>query len=104
MTTNSEDQSWSRGRSHRLSQEGRFWALAAVFLGVVSLLKGLRLPNRWAATQALIDAGLHIERFHEHDSIPWQMFTHLVKRTQDEHVWPDKPWLPLSYSLRATKP
>jgi SAM-dependent methyltransferase len=53
---------------------------------------------------ALIDAGLRIERFHEHDSIPWQMFAHLVKRGPDEHVWPDKPWLPLSYSLRATKP
>ena len=52
---------------------------------------------------ALIDAGLRIDRFHEHDSVVWQMFASLVKRTPNEHVWPDKPWLPLSYSLRATK-
>jgi SAM-dependent methyltransferase len=51
----------------------------------------------------LIDAGLRLERFGEHDSIVWQMFTHLVKRGPREHVWPDRPWLPLSYSLRAVK-
>lgn len=51
----------------------------------------------------LIGAGLRIERFHEHDSIVWQMFTHLVKRDDRAHVWPDRPWLPLSYSLRAVK-
>jgi SAM-dependent methyltransferase len=53
---------------------------------------------------ALIDSGLRIDRFQEHDSIVWQMFASLVKRGPDEHVWPDKPWLPLSYSLRASKP
>jgi SAM-dependent methyltransferase len=53
---------------------------------------------------ALLDAGLRIDRFHEHDSIVWQMFTNLVKRSPGEHVWPDRPWLPLSYSLRASKP
>lgn len=53
---------------------------------------------------ALINAGLRIDRFLEHDSIAWQMFKCLVKRGPDEHVWPDRPWLPLSFSLRATKP
>jgi SAM-dependent methyltransferase len=53
---------------------------------------------------SLINAGLRIERFHEHDSITWQMFAHLEKRTPIQHVWPDKPWLPLSFSLRAAKP
>jgi SAM-dependent methyltransferase len=53
---------------------------------------------------ALLYAGLRIDRFHEHDSVVWQMFAQLQKRGRDEHVWPDKPWLPLSYSLRATKP
>lgn len=53
---------------------------------------------------ALLDAGLRIERFQEHDSVVWQMFAHLVKRGPSEHVWPDRPWLPLSYSLRAVKP
>jgi hypothetical protein len=52
---------------------------------------------------ALINAGLRIDRFHEHDSIVWQPFARLQKRDRDEHVWPDKPWLPLSYSLRAAK-
>jgi len=53
---------------------------------------------------ALIEAGLRIDRLHEHDSICWQMFANLQKRGPDEHVWPDRPWLPLSYSLRASKP
>jgi SAM-dependent methyltransferase len=53
---------------------------------------------------ALIEAGLRIDRFHEHDSIVWQMFAQLQKRGPSELVWPDRPWLPLSYSLRAVKP
>jgi SAM-dependent methyltransferase len=53
---------------------------------------------------ALLNAGLRIDRFQEHDSIVWQLYAHLHKRGRSEYVWPDKPWLPLSYSLRATKP
>jgi SAM-dependent methyltransferase len=53
---------------------------------------------------ALLNAGLRIDRFHEHDSIVWQLFAQLEIRGPSEHVWPDKPWLPLSYSLRAAKP
>ena len=53
---------------------------------------------------ALINAGLRIDCFHEHDSIVWQMFAQLQKHGRSQYVWPDKPWLPLSYSLRATKP
>jgi SAM-dependent methyltransferase len=53
---------------------------------------------------ALIDAGLRIERFLEHDSVVWQMFAGLQQRGPGEYVWPDQPWLPLSYSLRAVKP
>jgi SAM-dependent methyltransferase len=53
---------------------------------------------------ALVDAGLRIDRFCEHDSITWQMFAQLEQREPDRHVWPDRPWLPLSYSLRAAKP
>jgi hypothetical protein len=52
----------------------------------------------------LIDAGLRIDQFHEHDSVVWQMFAGLKPRGQDHYAWPDKPWLPLSYSLRAAKP
>jgi SAM-dependent methyltransferase len=53
---------------------------------------------------ALIDAGLRIEVFQEHDSVVWKMFANLVQRAPHEYAWPGKPWLPLSYSLRATKP
>jgi hypothetical protein len=61
---------------------------------------------------SLINAGLRIERFEEHASITWQLFASLtklgpsehVKLGPSEHVWPDKPWLPLSFSLRAVKP
>jgi SAM-dependent methyltransferase len=53
---------------------------------------------------SLINAGLRIDQFLEHDSIVWQLFAFLEKRGRNEHVWPDKPWLPLSYSLRAAKP
>jgi SAM-dependent methyltransferase len=52
---------------------------------------------------ALLDAGLRIERFQEHDSITWRMFASLVQRAPNEYAWPDKPWLPLSFSLRAVK-
>ena len=53
---------------------------------------------------ALISAGLRIDTFQEHDSIVWKMFARLVNRGPGEYAWPEKPWLPLSYSLRATKP
>jgi SAM-dependent methyltransferase len=53
---------------------------------------------------ALINAGLRIDRFLEHDSIVWRPFSHLRRREPGGYVWPDRPWLPLSYSLRASKP
>jgi SAM-dependent methyltransferase len=52
---------------------------------------------------ALIDAGLRITWFHEHDSITWAMFRCLVQRGSNEYAWPDRPWLPLSFSLRAER-
>lgn len=53
---------------------------------------------------ALIEAGLRIDRFQEHDSVTWRLFDNLVQRGPDDYAWPDKPWLPLSFSLRAVKP
>ncbi len=38
---------WSRW----FSADSRFWFLASVTLGTVSILKGIRLPSLWAATQ-----------------------------------------------------
>ncbi len=46
--------SLSSPRPHWLDDR-RFWSVAAVTLGTVSLLKGMRMPGRWAATQALVD-------------------------------------------------
>ena len=53
---------------------------------------------------ALLDAGLRLDRFAEHDRIVWQMFDCLIRDETGYYRWPDKPWLPLSYSLRAVKP
>jgi hypothetical protein len=53
---------------------------------------------------ALIDAGLSITMFREHELLPWQGLPILVPAT--ERMWrlPDGlPRMPLSYSLRATK-
>jgi SAM-dependent methyltransferase len=52
----------------------------------------------------LIDAGLRLEWLHEHDSVPWQMFEMLVEDAHGMYRWPDRPWLPLAFSLRARRP
>ncbi len=53
---------------------------------------------------ALIEAGLRVTRFQEHETVTWQMFACLTKHGHGDYRWPDRPWLPLSYSLRAMKP
>jgi SAM-dependent methyltransferase len=53
---------------------------------------------------ALLDAGLTLKRFSEHDAVPWQMFDCLLRSEDRFYRWPDRPWLPLSYSLQAEKP
>ena len=53
---------------------------------------------------SLIEAGLRLDRLNEHDFVGWRMFACLTGNDQDGYRWPDKPWLPLSYSLRAAKP
>ena len=54
---------------------------------------------------ALIDAGLRIEFFHEHDSLAWQLFPFM---SEDEHgMWRLNRYeesIPLSFSIKATKP
>jgi SAM-dependent methyltransferase len=52
---------------------------------------------------ALLRAGLTLEFLHEHATVPWKMFNCLVDDGTGEYRWPDHPWLPLSYSLRARK-
>jgi SAM-dependent methyltransferase len=52
----------------------------------------------------LLDAGLRLEWFHEHAAVTWRMFAMLVEDERGLFRWPDKPWLPLAFSLRASKP
>jgi SAM-dependent methyltransferase len=52
----------------------------------------------------LLNAGLTLDFLHEHDHVPWQMFASLVNDGTGEYRWPDRPWLPLAYSLRASRP
>ena len=56
-----------------------------------------------SVVQALIDAGLRIEMLNEHDGVAWKAFGSLIEG--EDRLWrfPDKPWLPLSYSIRARK-
>jgi SAM-dependent methyltransferase len=51
----------------------------------------------------LLDAGLLLERLHEHDAVTWPMFKILVKGADGLYRWPDRPWLPLAFSLIASK-
>jgi SAM-dependent methyltransferase len=52
---------------------------------------------------ALIDAGLTLRWLHEHEAVAWQMFEVLVEDGEGMYRWPDRPWLPLAYSLRAER-
>lgn len=52
---------------------------------------------------ALIDAGLRLEWLHEHEGVAWCAFKCLVEGPDRFWRWPDKPWLPLSYSLQAIR-
>ena len=51
----------------------------------------------------LLAAGLTLDWLHEHEAVPWRMFGVLVKDAERMWHWPDQPWLPLSFSLRATR-
>jgi SAM-dependent methyltransferase len=51
----------------------------------------------------LLDAGMSLDWLHEHAAVPWQMFKILVEGADRLYRWPDKPWLPLAFSLMATR-
>jgi SAM-dependent methyltransferase len=51
----------------------------------------------------LLNANLQLDWLHEHDAVTWHMFDVLVRSADGLWRWPDKPWLPLAYSLRATR-
>jgi SAM-dependent methyltransferase len=52
---------------------------------------------------ALRGAGLRLDWLNEHPRVAWQMFRCLVRDSEGCWAWPDRPWLPLSLSLRAIK-
>jgi SAM-dependent methyltransferase len=52
---------------------------------------------------SLLTAGLSLDFFHEHDAVTWRMFKILKPDAKGLWRWPDQPWLPLSFSLRATR-
>lgn len=52
---------------------------------------------------SLIQAGLTLRWLHEHPAATWRMFACLREDAAGLFHWPDRPWLPLSYSLRADK-
>jgi SAM-dependent methyltransferase len=52
---------------------------------------------------SLIKSGMTLDWLHEHDAVTWRMFRILVKDSTGLYRWPDKPWLPLAFSLAATR-
>lgn len=52
----------------------------------------------------LIQAGLTLRWLHEHPAVTWRMFACLKEDLAGLFHWPDRPWLPLAFSLRADKP
>lgn len=52
---------------------------------------------------ALARAGLRLDWMHEHDQVPWPMFSVLEPAPGGMYRWPGKRWLPLAFSLSATK-
>ena len=52
---------------------------------------------------ALLEAGMTLDWLHEHDAVTGHMFDVLVRGADGLWRWPDRPWLPLAFSLRATR-
>ncbi len=54
---------------------------------------------------ALIDAGLTIEFLHEHDRLPWQLYSCMTDKRDGTmfQLPPEIPSLPLAYSIKASK-
>jgi len=51
----------------------------------------------------LLESGMSLDWLHEHAAITWRMFEVLVEDESGLYRWPDKPWLPLAFSLMATR-
>lgn len=51
----------------------------------------------------LINSGMSLEWLHEHETVAWKMFAQLVTDDGEMYRWPDQPWLPLAFSLKARR-
>jgi SAM-dependent methyltransferase len=51
----------------------------------------------------LTDAGLRLDWLHEHDAVTWRMFNLLQEDEAGLFRWPEQKWLPLAFSLSATR-
>ena len=51
----------------------------------------------------LLAADMTLDWLHEHDAVTWRMFNVLVRDAERLWRWPGKPWLPLAFSLKATR-
>lgn len=56
-----------------------------------------------AIVTALARAGLPLEFLHEHDAVPWRLYDGLRADPDRMFRWPDRPWLPLAFSLSARR-
>ena len=52
---------------------------------------------------SVIEAGLRLDWLHEHEGVPWRMYSILRPDEQGMYRWPEQPWLPLAFSLMATR-
>jgi SAM-dependent methyltransferase len=52
---------------------------------------------------ALRGAGMALDWLNEHPRVAWRMFRCLERDADGLWAWPDRPWLPLAYSLGAVK-
>lgn len=51
----------------------------------------------------LIASGMTLDWLHEHDAVTWRIFRILIEDAAGLYRWPNKPWLPLAFSLSATR-
>jgi 2-polyprenyl-3-methyl-5-hydroxy-6-metoxy-1,4-benzoquinol methylase len=88
---------------HKLSEETGNWSYADPIIPV------LFPRHQWQSSLqdilgAIIDSGLKLETFHEHDSLGYQMTPFLIRgRDGYWRMPPEGPNVPLSFSLKAKK-
>ena len=90
------------GAPLRWDEQGSYADADAVFANTVSY----EWPHPVSEViQALIDAGLTITLFAEHQSVDWPFFPWMVQDEDGRYVLPEhRERLPLTYSVKATTP